>query len=515
MNELKEILKKEIPKFREIGHEFLDNKLSVMEFKGKSGGMGVYAQRGGKKFMIRLRIQSGVLSLENFKLAYEYAKKYKLKTLHFTTRQTIQLHDLEFDDVCDIMESAMGNDIFTRGGGGNYPRNVALSPLSGVACDEYFDPTPYALLVDNHFMSKITKYHLPRKLKVAFSNNEDDTANATINDLGFIAVEKDNKPYFRMYLAGGLGNNPAKAVVYPELIDPKSVLYHVEAMTELFKAEGNYENKAKARSRYIVARMGEEEFLKCYNKHYKEIIDKVKLEELPNPKVNDIKECKENDNKIIIKQRQDGLYTVVIHPLAGHIYLNDVENLIKYLSNCENIQLRISMEESLYVRNLSKDKAEELINICKNYNETTNISKSNCCVGVPTCQMGIAESQKALREIIDFLKGKNMLSERLPKLHISGCNNSCARHQVSELGLAGRKKKIGDTIKDAYEIYADGNFSMNETKLGKSYGTVSSEDLPNFLYDLACALEQKNICFDKYLHEYNEGFNILIEKYKI
>lgn len=514
MNNLKEILKEEIPKFREVGHEFLENKLSVMEFKGKSGGMGVYAQRGGKKFMIRLRIQSGVLSLENFKLAYRHAKKYKLRTLHFTTRQTIQLHDLEFDNVCDIMESAMEDDIFTRGGGGNYPRNVALSPLSGVACNEPFDPTPYALLVDNHFMRKITTYHLPRKLKVAFSNNREDTANATINDLGFIAVVKDNKPYFRMYLAGGLGNNPAKAVEYPELIEPKDVLYHVEAMTELFKAEGNYENKAKARSRYIAARMGEEQFLECYREHYKNIKNNNKFEEIEDPIVNDNINRVGNSN-LIIRQRQENLYTVVIHPISGHIGVDDVEQLIEYLNSCENVELRISMEESLYIRNLSKEKAEGLLELCKYYNEVTPVAKSNCCVGVPTCQMGIAESQKTLKEIVEFLKEKSMLSERLPKIHISGCNNSCGRHQVSELGLAGRKKKVGEEVLEAYEIFAGGKLAMDKTTLGKSYGVVTNKDLPQFIYDIACVLEKENISFTECLNKHNKDFVSLVDRYKV
>ncbi len=35
--------------------------MTVGEFKKASGGMGVYAHRGGKEFMVRLRVPSGVL----------------------------------------------------------------------------------------------------------------------------------------------------------------------------------------------------------------------------------------------------------------------------------------------------------------------------------------------------------------------------------------------------------------------------------------------------------------------
>ena len=44
-------------------------------------------------------------------------------------------------------------------------------------------------------------------------------------------------------------------------------------MVRLFKAEGNYENKAKARVRYMVDKLGEEGFIDEYKK-YVEIVKK-------------------------------------------------------------------------------------------------------------------------------------------------------------------------------------------------------------------------------------------------
>lgn len=41
---LDEVLLGEIDGFRELGHKFLTGEVSKMDFKGASGGMGVYAQ---------------------------------------------------------------------------------------------------------------------------------------------------------------------------------------------------------------------------------------------------------------------------------------------------------------------------------------------------------------------------------------------------------------------------------------------------------------------------------------
>ena len=278
MNNLKGILINEIPAFRELGHKFLNKEVSTGDFKSASGGMGVYAQRGGLDFMIRFRIPSGIMNMNEFKKVYELAKKQNLDKVHLTTRQAIQLHSISIDAVCDTMEEAIKNDIFTRGGGGNFPRNVSISPLAGVDVEEAFDVTPYALEVNNHFMSKITTYKLPRKLKVSFSSSEKDYGNSTIADLGFLAIKKDNKEYFKVYIGGGLGKNPEKSVEFDSLINPNEILYHVEAITNLFIAEGDYTNRNKARTRYIVDRMGEEAFLNCYKEHLNKVFESESLD---------------------------------------------------------------------------------------------------------------------------------------------------------------------------------------------------------------------------------------------
>ena len=306
MSKLKKILLDEIEGFRAIGHKFVNKEISMMDFKHQSGGMGVYAHRGGEKFMIRLRIPSGHTDVSEMKLIRDIVEKYKLDGIHFTTRQAIQLHGLDIDSICDIMKECLELDIYTRGSGGNFPRNVAISPLSGVDKNEEFDVTPYALAAGNYFLERIYTYKLPRKLKVSFSNSKEDEAHCTVQDLGFLAVKKDGKEYFKVYLGGGLGRNSKMAVTLDELIDPSEVLYHIEGMVSMFKAEGDYENKNKARVRYILDRMGKEEFLKCYKNHVSEAKDKGGLDLHVEPKVY-------NKKGIVIDTKHPRLYLSLIH----------------------------------------------------------------------------------------------------------------------------------------------------------------------------------------------------------
>ena len=461
MNDFNKKLKEEIARFREAGHNFVNKEITAAEFKGKSGGMGVYAQRGGEAFMIRLRIPCGILSFDHLKLIHKFAVQYGLQRIHLTTRQAIQLHDLDIDSVCDIMEAAIDHGVYTRGGGGNFPRNVALSPLSGVDKAEAFDPTPYALQVNRYIMERIMEYHLPRKLKIAFSNNEADTANCTINDLGFMSVLHQGKPFFKMFLAGGLGNNPAVALPYDELIPLNQVLYHVEAVTRIFAAEGDYQNKGKARLRYIPKRLGEEAFMECYKKHLAQVKETMELninveaagvcEPADKPQSSYI----HPDSSNLIAQKQEGYYTAVIHPQCGQLPVKAIEEIIAFLMDKQQ-DIRLSMTESMYIRNLTREEGEKLLVIMEEINQVTPIGMSVSCVGVPTCQIGVLESQTLLKEINRALMEKKISTDYLPGVSISGCFNSCSRHQVSEIGFAGCKKRISDAPADAFELHIGG-----------------------------------------------------------
>lgn len=515
MDNLKDVLRKEINIFRDDGHKFINKEISVIDFKSKSGGMGVYAQKGAEKFMIRLRIKSGVLSLKEANLIIKYIDKYNIDKIHLTTRQAIQLHDLEFDDVCDIMEDSLDNDLYTRGGGGNFPRNVSLSPLSGVEEGEAFDVTPYAVFVNEHFMSKMNTYKLPRKLKAAFSNNNKDTANSTATDLGFVACNENGEKYFKLFIAGGLGRNPAIGVEFDEKVDCNDVLYHIEAMTRLFINEGNYENKHEARTRYIVKKMGKDEFLKCYKKYLAEVKAELNLNSVDdNPyEVNssgDDFNLEENNN--LIRQKQKGLYTVIIKPVGGQLKSECFKKIIDFCNGKNNIQLRLSMEESLYVRNLKEKEAVELLDITDKCRMKTALNMSVSCIGVPTCQVGIEKSQKLLTDILDYFEKKNFSKDILPNIKISGCGNSCARHQLSEIGFEGTKKRIDGELKDCFYLFINGKNEVGSS-LGKNCGVISAEKIPEFLYDIASKLDEKNSEFISWYENSRTEFEDILNKY--
>mgnify|MGYP001030063148 FL=1 len=167
------------------------------------------------------------------------------------------------------MEGALDAGIVTIGGGGDFPRNVMCSPLSGVEQDEFFDVLPWAQAAGEYLMSFIKAEKMPRKLKVGFSNSPKNLTHATFRDLGF-AARADG--LFDVYSAGGLGNNPRFGVRVAQAVQPEKILYYIKAMWLTFCAYGNYENRAKARTRYMQDALGGPE---NYAKAYREKLDEA------------------------------------------------------------------------------------------------------------------------------------------------------------------------------------------------------------------------------------------------
>lgn len=514
--ELDKILLDEIPYIKECGNKFINKEMSKMEFKGISGRFGVYAHRDGKEFMIRLRTSCGVISKKQLHIIYNLASKYKLDKIHLTTRQAVQLHGLSIDNICNIMKEALLEGIYTRGGGGDFPRNVALSPLSGVNENEVFDVTPYAIACDKYFLKKIYTYKLPRKLKVSFSNNNNDSAHCTVQDLGFVATKENNKNYFKVFFGGGLGRNPAVSIEFPELIDPKDVLYHIEAITQLFIHEGNYENKSKARVRYITEKLGKDGFISEYKKYLSELKAKGDLD-LHIEEINYEKQGVNLDltHKRLFKQKQEGLYSVYIKPIGGILYLKDLKKVLDFIDNVSNVMIRSTMEEGFYILNLNGNEAREFLRITENLGGETSLEQSVCCIGVPICQMGVLESQTELNKIINYFKEKNFKKDVLPSIHISGCPNSCGAHEIAGIGLVGKKKRVDGELLDIFELHLGGHFNIPGTSLAKVYGDIPTNKIPELLYKFALEVDKSNLDFSTWLKNNEDLAKEIISKYAV
>ena len=96
----------DLEEFRKKTMQFHNKELTVVEYKGFSGGYGSYAQRGGNKYMLRLRMAGGRLTKDRLKFIVDSCDKYNIDRIKLTTCQSVQLHNLEEEDLCCLIEEA-------------------------------------------------------------------------------------------------------------------------------------------------------------------------------------------------------------------------------------------------------------------------------------------------------------------------------------------------------------------------------------------------------------------------
>ncbi len=499
----------DLKQFHEITRKFYQKEINAAEYKGVSGGFGSYAQRGGESSMLRLRLAGGEVSKENLEFVVDSIKKYNIDLVHFTTCQAIQLHNLKEETICKLAEEAFDYGIITRGGGGDFPRNVMCSPLSGVEEGEYINALPCAEEAADYLLGFIHKVKLPRKLKVCFTNTDRNDTHATFRDLGFVA--KPNQT-FDVYAAGGLGIKPKMGVCVAKDVEPSKVLYYVKTMVDVFAEYGNYTNRAASRTRFLQDTLGVEGFINTYQEKLAYNLENEKLDITVKPKTISKTGDGEISNPRVIKQKQAGLYTVSYHPIGGDPKPEFFEKISGVISNMKDVKLRIAPNQGLYIINLTATEAQRVLETTKD-GANTLFERSTACVGATICQVGIGKSGELLDACIERVRQENFEDKVLPAIYISGCPSSCATHQVGRLGFRGGKKPTEDGPKFAFAVYEDGCETLGEEAFGKELGVMIEEDIPEFLVDIGKEVTSLGLTYEEYRKEHPEKLGELAAKY--
>ena len=531
--------KKELEFIINLTREVLTNPEKEKEWNAVRTSFALYTE-GRKKgtYMIRPRFFESKIDIEDFEYLLDIVQKYCDKRLHLTTRQDFQLHGIEKENLPELLEAISKRGFFTKATCGDSTRAVITPETTGFE-EEVFDVSPHAKIVTDYILNGREFMHLPRKYKIAFSNKEENSLYAKINDIGFQAVIQDGKKGFRVYVGGGIGPISTNAIILREFIEEDEFLYYIHAIRNVFNDHGNRKIRARARLRYVLLNLGEEKFLELCNEYIsnfyvekgdslrvytrkmldeREILDKEKkLEKIEtfsdgentDENVKNDEFAKSNEN--IIAGKRKGEYGYYLRPARGNIYKEDGEKLIKFVKSLDyKVELKLTSFQSILVRGLKKEDLLKLREIMEEYYGENEFFNSYSCIGSTTCNVGILDTPPILDYIFKYFENeeKRELTNYLPQIKIAGCPNSCATPQIAKLGFSGRRKKDGEY----FAIFARGEFTGKTVKLNEIVGEIKASKIPYFLEDIANIIKEENIEFEEFVHE--ERFIELIEKYK-
>lgn len=501
----------EIEGFKDTIGAFDQGELDRKSYKGISGGFGTYAQRDPSKHMLRLRMAGGRLTLDRLKFLAESVEREQVGRLKLTTCETIQLHDLSARQVPILMEKAIDAGIYCKGGGGDHPRNVMCSPLSGVQPGEAFDVIPWAEAAAEYLLSISRDIHMPRKLKIAFSNGVDDCVHSAFRDMGFQAKDDGT---FSLRIAGGLGAaRPSMGVLVDEAVKPVEVLYYVQAMIDTFCAHGNYQNRARARTRYMQDTLGPDGLKEVFLTNLAALKAKGGLDiSHPSAPASLEKGGGVVDHPRAIPQKQDKLYAVKYHPIGGLIPTEKPRQLYELLKDMEGVELRVAPNETIYIINLSSGEAEQVLAATSD-GAQTEFECSVACIGAAVCQQGVRDSQSALQAAVDAVREAGIPDGALPKLCISGCPSSCSAHQAGAIGFQGGIKPVNKVPMPAFRIFLGGSDAVGKARFGAPVATILERDLPALLVELGRAAAADGQNWQAWSDAHSQERDAIIQKY--
>ncbi|MBE6331838.1 MAG: hypothetical protein E7070_05995 [Bacteroidales bacterium] len=478
--------------------QYKKGEISGAQLKSNRVPMGIYEQRQDGHFMLRIRCTGGLITPQQLRRVAEVGAQVNCSHIHITTRQEVQIHDVDIDDATPALLRLQEVGLATQGGGGNTVRNMLVNELGGISDRQTFDPYPYAIGLTTRLIAEKDSWSMPRKLKIAFDINEEDANFALVADLGLIPLVRDGQRGFRVLLGGSVASNPHKGWQVFDFLPEKDLFRAAKAAKNFFNLNGNRKNRYKARIRYIFYKNGEEETRRLYLDEFNKLADDPSLDFVPAaltmehktpsfaPVVDKSEDFKTWKRRYVKKQSIGEGFYAVIPFLHGNTSPDAVARIADFLAEFGNDVIRFTPRQNMQLRNIPEAYLPNVYQFFKGLGLTLDvpviINNLTSCTGADTCRLGICLPKGLVKGIRRALEKSSLDLDQLPdlKININGCSNSCAQSAWSDLGFSGRIGRVGDHPYPAYTVWARVN---GKTELAEAIGYLAAKDIPQFVAD--------------------------------
>ena len=459
--------------------------------------------------MQRIKIPYGGVTPEQMEALADLAEEYSDGILHVTTRQDFQLHFVHIDDTPELMRRLAAVGITTREACGNSVRNVTACPLAGVCRDQVFDVTPYAKSCSQFLLGHPDVQDFGRKFKIAFSGcKEHPCGLITMHDMGGIAVKRiedgQEKRGFELYVGGGLGAVPHQAKLFDPFLPEEDLLPTAQAMSRVFARLGEKTNRARARIKFLVAKLGAEEFRRLVLEERDKLKEdsrwKDYLQEAPLYQETPVKEAaplngqqrpegfEEWYDTNVYRQRQPGYAAASVTLPLGDLSAWQMRELADITRQFAGENIRTTVEQNMMLRWVSEadlpDLYQELKRVGLSDPGAGSIVDVTACPGTDTCKLGISSSRGLANEIRKSLATKFVEIDEAVKglrIKISGCFNSCGQHHVADIGFFGVSRSVNQRRVPHFQVILGGRWDQNAGSYGLGIGSVPARVVPEAL----------------------------------
>jgi len=476
---------------------FENGQLSPDDWRGFRLLNGVYGQRQDGVMMIRAKLPGGFVTPAQLEALADVAETHGGGKGHITTRQNVQYHFVPLADTEAALRRLADAGITTKEACGHSVRNWTCCPFAGVSKDEAFDPTPYVEALARHLLRGPFSSTLPRKLKPSIGGCcGTDCSQAFINDLGFLARKRtgpdgNEQHGFQLLAGGGLSTLRRSALTVEDFVPAGEILEAADAIVRVFHRIGNRNNRAKARLKWAIDKIGVEAFLAEYRAER----DKIRAEggvplvlpaqpEVPHRRAPLAQVATQEPGydawaaHNVRPQKQAGFAAVVIRLILGDITAAQLRALATLVVQFGEGELRTTNEQNLVLRYVPVARLtalhRELVRVGLALKDANTLADVTSCPGASSCKLAVTASRGLGSQLTELLDRRPDLvtAARGLDVKVSGCPHGCGQHYIAGIGFQGGMRKLAGRPAPQYLVYVGGGIRADGADFGRLVSKV-------------------------------------------
>ncbi|KAA8493815.1 Sulfite reductase, ferredoxin [Porphyridium purpureum] len=476
-----------------------ENAMQVMKFHGSYQQDNRELRRPGQpkhwQFMLRLKMPAGEFPRQMYQMLDDLSDDYGNHTLRATTRCAFQMHGVLKGNMKTVLGKIMNAGGSTMGACGDISRNVVatpapfatapytyvreyakyiaeiLAPQTGAFAEIWLDGEKAASVeywkkdIDMNEVQKIIKKdnkrgvviknneepiygdrYLPRKFKVGITVPGDNSIDIYTQDIGLVVIcnAAGELQGFNVTVGGGMGRTHGKENTFARTGDhlgfvrKDKVFDLIKAIVATQRDHGNREHRPNARMKYLVDKLGIDEFRKLVESYYGASISRWRS--LPTWKYEDFMGWHEQG---------DGKWFMGLFVENGRIKNEgsfQLKRALRYLMDELDINMVVSPNQNIILKDIEQKHKGMVVQVLKDHGVpmpdeySRNRVTAMACPAFPLCGLAVTEAERHFPSVVDRVD--NLLDKMGLKrtniiMRMTGCPNGCVRPYMAEIGFVG------------------------------------------------------------------------------
>ena len=449
-------------------------------FRHKFHGL-FYVAPAQNAFMCRLRMPGGILSAHQFRGLADIAERFGGGYVDVTTRANLQLREIGPQRVLDVLMAVQELGLTSRGSGADNIRNITASPTAGIDAQELIDTRPYARALHHHILNQRELYGLPRKFNIAFDGGGRISVLEDTNDVGFAAVavaEGAAVPagvYFRLEL-GGITGHGDFARDTGVLVTPQECVAVAVAVVRAFIEHGDRTDPKRARLKYVLDRLGRDQFLAETEKHLG-----APLRRVPPNTWRPRGPVAKHAHIGVHAQRQPGFNYVGVALPVGRLTATQMRGIAALAETHGSGSLRLTVWQNLLISDVADAGVPAVVAGIERLGLSSSASNIRgalvACTGNTGCKFAATDTKGQALALAKHLDSRLTLDQPV-NIHLTGCPHSCAQHYVGDVGLLGVKVDMSGDAVEGYAIYVGGGAGSERALAREIFPAVPMSEVP-------------------------------------